>query len=140
MPIGTKIVASRAGIVIATEEQYTDDDHTPFHENFVLIEHDDGTFARYFHLTQNGALVEVGDSVSQLEVIALSGNSGKSSAGPHLHFDVFKEVHNGKDFCDRQHETTLDFRLCSSLPLSFLNSELTDCGLRFGILYEAFSF
>ncbi len=139
MPIGTEIVASRAGEVFQVEEQFSDTDHTPGHENVVIVVHDDRTFARYFHLTKNGALVNVGDRVNQLDVIGLSGNSGNST-GPHLHFDVMEVVAGGDEFCVPQRDASSDPRHCTSVPLSFLNSPVTDCGLRFGKFYEAFSF
>ena len=59
----------------------------PGEENVIVIKHSDETFGRYYHLTKGGALVSVGDKVSQGDKIGLSGNSG-ASAGPHLHFDV----------------------------------------------------
>ena len=139
MPIGTEIVASRDGEVILAEEQFSDSDHTPGNENVIIVLHDDGTFARYFHLTKNGALVNVGDRVNQLDVIGLSGNSGNST-GPHLHFDVMEVVGGDGEFCVPQRFTNSDPRHCTTVPLSFLNSPVTDCGLRFGVSYEAFSF
>ena len=138
MPIGTEIVASRDGEVFLVEEQFSDNDHTSGHENAVIVLHDDGTFARYFHLTKNGALVNVGDRVNQLDVIGLSGNSGNST-GPHLHFDVMEVVDDGDEFCMPQRDASSDPRHCSTVPLSFLTSSVTDCGLRFGAFYEAFS-
>lgn len=90
MPVGTALVAVRSGTVVALEEQYFDGDHTPGHENFVDIRHADGTEAQYVHLTRNGVLVDVGDSVSQGAVIAFSGNTGDSSE-PHLHFHVLSD-------------------------------------------------
>ena len=45
------------------------------------------TYAVYGHLTHGGSKVEVGDTVTQGQLIALSGNSGMSR-GPHLHFAV----------------------------------------------------
>ncbi|MBK7871643.1 MAG: M23 family metallopeptidase [Saprospiraceae bacterium] len=90
MPLGSVITAARDGKVIKIEEQYTDGNRTPGQENYVFIEHKDGTFSRYYHLTQNGVLVAVGDTVGAGDTIALSGNTG-ASAGPHLHFDITKE-------------------------------------------------
>src|SRR5262245_20918760 len=55
--------------------------------NYLVIKHEDGTFGTYWHLSQNGVLVNVGDKVKRGDVIAISGNTGTSST-PHLHFDV----------------------------------------------------
>lgn len=87
MPVGTEVTAARAGKVVKIQETYSDNTKKPGEENYVLIQHDDGTFARYYHLTKNGVLVEVGGNVLAGDRIGSSGNSG-ASAGPHLHFDV----------------------------------------------------
>ncbi len=96
MDEGTSIHAARSGIVIRLKE---DSDRGCAEEickefaNYILIEHDDGTIAKYFHLKKNGVLVEMGDHVSVGEKIGLSGNTGWST-GPHLHFEVYKpEIH-----------------------------------------------
>lgn len=52
--------------------------------NFVTVQHGDYTIA-YCHLTK--ALVQVGDIVKPGEMIALSGNTGRST-GAHLHLTV----------------------------------------------------
>lgn len=139
MPIGTEIVASSDGEVVLVEEQFSDTDHIPGHENVIVVLHDDGTFARYLHLTKNGALVDIGDSVYQLDVIGLSGNSGIST-GPHLHFDVMRVVAGDDEFCAPQRHVSSDPRHCTTVPLSFLNTPVTECGHRFGVFHEAFSF
>lgn len=54
---------------------------------FVLIDHGKGLKTIYGHL--NSYIVDIGDSVTQYEHIAYSGNSGSRSTGPHLHFGVF---------------------------------------------------
>ena len=90
MPIGSPVVAARGGEVVKIVESNNDSTRKPGQENVVVIKHSDGTFGRYSHLTKDGALVSLGDKVTQGTKIALSGDSG-ASAGPHLHFDVTKE-------------------------------------------------
>ena len=87
MPIGTAVTAARAGRVVAVEARYADGTRKPGEENYVFVAHGDGTFSRYYHLTQNGVRVHVGDQVAPHDTLGRSGNSG-ASAGPHLHFDV----------------------------------------------------
>jgi murein DD-endopeptidase MepM/ murein hydrolase activator NlpD len=58
--------------------------------NFLRIAHSDGYETLYGHT--NRILVHSGDRVAQGQVIALSGNTGRSTA-PHLHFEV---RHGGK--------------------------------------------
>lgn len=93
MPIGTAILAAHSGTVVALEESYDDNTRTPGKENYLIIDHGNKTYSRYYHLTKNGVLVEIGDKVKTNDKIALSGNSG-ASGGPHLHFDVTKDCFN----------------------------------------------
>lgn len=88
--IGTEIHAVRAGTVNEVIEQYKDGSPCP-NDNLMVVLHDDGSAARYIHLTFEGALAEVGDRVEQGQLIALSGNTGCTSE-PHLHLEV--RVHN----------------------------------------------
>ena len=88
---GTRILAARAGVVVRVRQDCPDV-NCPFSPrtccgNLVEIEHEDGSRARYLHLRPGGACVAVGDFVNQGDVIALSGNTGRSLA-PHLHFEV----------------------------------------------------
>jgi murein DD-endopeptidase MepM/ murein hydrolase activator NlpD len=77
-PIGTSVYASNAGTVAfagwASGYGYA-----------VYINHADGRQTRYGHLSK--VLVSAGQSVSQGERIALSGNTGRST-GPHVHFEI----------------------------------------------------
>ena len=89
MPIGSSVIAARAGEVVHVVENNEDGTRKPGQENVVIIRHADSTFARYYHLTKEGVLVSVGEKVEKGQKIGLSGDSG-ASAGPHLHFDVTK--------------------------------------------------
>lgn len=95
MPIGTDIVAARAGIVfgIASDNwrNGTDLQRDGDAANIVRILHDDGTMSIYAHLNLNSVRVKPGDRVTAGQYIADSGNTGFST-GPHLHFAVQKNV------------------------------------------------
>jgi murein DD-endopeptidase MepM/ murein hydrolase activator NlpD len=84
MDIGTAITASRAGTVVHVEERGVDYD---FPNNRVVVDHGDGTFAQYMHLTLDGAEVEVDDVVEPGDTIGWSGATGLAGY-PHLHFVV----------------------------------------------------
>jgi len=128
MPIGTDILAIQRGVVIQVIENFVDGDNTFGHENWVLVRHDDNTVAGYAHLTNGGALVDVGERVEQGAVIGLSGHTGNSTE-PHLHFEV-------RPACEGQqcpYET---------IPLNFRNASGGDlsCGLRSGVSYTALAY
>lgn len=94
MPIGTPIHAARDGVVIATENRQEEGKFELSYRtksNYVLIQHDDGTTGRYYHLVKNGVKVKTGQNVKAGELIGLSGNSGYSDV-PHLHFEVSRPV------------------------------------------------
>lgn len=84
MPIGAEIVAMRSGVVHRLMEEY-DTNSKQGDSNYVMIKHEDNTYAYYFHLAQNGVLFSLGDFVEQGQVIALSGHSGSINPSPHLH-------------------------------------------------------
>lgn len=96
--IGTVVVAARSGIVSHVEESYTQN-YSPaqaagdpdlfYKANRVVIDHGDGTSALYMHLRENGALVKIGDKVTQGQPIALCGRTGVV-LGPRLHFMVME--------------------------------------------------
>lgn len=55
------------------------------------IKYDNGYSSDFKHLSN--VLVKVGDRVIQLQEVALMGNSGWNTTGPHLHFNLYE---NGK--------------------------------------------
>ncbi len=77
---GTRVHASRGGRVVFSgyEDGYG---------NLVIVEHEHGYRSYYGHLSR--MLVKPGQTVKPGEVIALSGNTGRST-GPHLHFEIRK--------------------------------------------------
>jgi len=122
MPIRTKIVAMRSGIVVKVIESFLDLEFGTVglvdEANIINVKHDDGSEAQYVHLTLNGALKNEGDSVDQGEIIALSGNTGKTT-GPHLHFQVIQPLTECEDTDPRENFTWYS---CNSIPLSFKNT------------------
>jgi hypothetical protein len=56
--------------------------------NYVTLDLGSGRYAFYEHLKHGSIKVKRGDRVQRGAVIALLGNSGSSSSGPHLHFHV----------------------------------------------------
>jgi hypothetical protein len=124
MPIGTLVTAARSGQVVYILENYLDKDATEGHENVVIVMHEDTTYARYVHLTRNGAHVEINQHVIPGDTIGFSGSSG-TNGGPHLHFDVTK---------------TFEGRSDQTIPFAFTNTTSHPHGLQRGITYEAFPY
>ena len=86
MPVGETISAARAGLVTKLRVSHEGRGlRAP--NNYICVQHADGTTAWYLHLQKGGALVARGDYVEQGQAIARSGNVGRS-LGPHLHFHV----------------------------------------------------
>lgn len=77
-PVGTPVYASSGGTVVKAG-------WGSGYGYVVYIDHPDGRQTRYAHLSK--VLVSVGQTVSQGDKIALSGNTGVSS-GPHVHFEI----------------------------------------------------
>ena len=75
---GDQIKATAAGMVIATGK-------TSDYGNYVKIKHGGGIETRYANASK--ILVKKGDLVRKDEVIALVGNTGRST-GPHLHYEI----------------------------------------------------
>ena len=62
--------------------------------NSWVIQGEDGTAYRYHHIDEFAAGLAVGDKVTRGQVIASMGETG-NAGGPHLHFEVRLEKHNG---------------------------------------------
>lgn len=77
-PVGLQIRAVAAGTVTIAEEQSG-------YGNLLEVQHADGSFSRYAHLSR--IRVKVGDEVEAAQIIAALGNTGRST-GPHLHFEI----------------------------------------------------
>ena len=81
VPEGTPIRAAADGTVILMQSEY----ESGGYGNYTCIDHGGGLSTCYAH--QSSFATSVGASVSQGDVIGLSGNTGHST-GPHLHFEV----------------------------------------------------
>lgn len=79
---GSPIYASAGGLVLVST--YSDADGY-----WLMIKHDDNFISIYKHCSS--LLKKVRQYVSQGEVIALSGNSGVNTTGPHLHFEIWQD-------------------------------------------------
>lgn len=78
---GTDVSATASGTVLSAgwDEELG---------NFVVIDHGNGFLTTYGHNKE--LLVKKGEKITRGEVIALSGNTGNSSA-PHLHYEIVKD-------------------------------------------------
>lgn len=78
VPVGTPIRAAGGGTIVEVGDDAK-------YGRFVRVEHRDGYETLYAHASE--ILVKQGDRVPSGRTIALSGNTGQSTA-PHLHFEV----------------------------------------------------
>lgn len=110
MTEGTPVHAARAGIVARVIESNNIgcwEDGCGRYANFIVVMHDDGTTGEYYHLQQDGALVDVGDEVVAGQQIGLSGNTGHTAL-PHLHFAVYRATRGARS---------------QSIPINFLSAD-----------------
>jgi murein DD-endopeptidase MepM/ murein hydrolase activator NlpD len=96
VPQHSYIRASGAGVV-------TEAGSDSIYGLYVLIEHgNSGYRSMYGHASR--LFVAAGDTIRQNEVIALSGNTGRSTA-PHLHFEILQDGRPIDPFTLVQHRT-----------------------------------
>lgn len=119
MPNGTPILAARGGLVYEVVDKFSK--HCPSsdceqYNNKIIIYHDDGTFAEYTHIRRKGARVNEGDVVEKNQLIAESGNVGRST-GPHLHFVVFIQTLEGRKTLETK------FKIHEGSPIQFLTEK-----------------
>ena len=93
MDAGRDLVAAAAGTVVYTNDgEYDrcdtgDCDGGGGYGNYVKIQHDDGRYTYYAHMSQWSVAVSKGDRVECGTYLGLVGSSGYST-GPHIHFEV----------------------------------------------------
>lgn len=80
VPFGSDVVATAAGTVIFSGQKGG-------YGNCVIVSHGNGLATLYGHLSK--LVTKVNDKIKVGQVIAKSGNSGRST-GPHLHYEVHK--------------------------------------------------
>ena len=80
-PVGTTLHAAASGVVIIARSSGWNGGYG----SYIVISHYNGTQTVYGHLSH--VFVNAGDTVTQGQVIGLTGNTGHST-GPHLHFEV----------------------------------------------------
>lgn len=76
--IGTPLKAINNGIIKIAKNRF-------YAGNSVVIDHGQGVYSCYFHLSKIN--LEVGDKVKKGQIIGLSGDTGRVT-GPHLHFSM----------------------------------------------------
>ena len=79
---GTPVYAASGGYIVFSD--YTIDDGY-----MIIIIHRDGYISIYKHCSS--LIKGVRDNVEQGVLIALSGNSGKHTTGPHLHLEIWRD-------------------------------------------------
>lgn len=97
MKRGAEVHAAREGVVVRIKKdgmkgglknKFRSDG------NHVVVQHNDGSRAGYWHLQHDSVFVNVGDTIQRGQLIGLSGKTGYAII-PHLHFLVWN-YHDGK--------------------------------------------
>jgi murein DD-endopeptidase MepM/ murein hydrolase activator NlpD len=116
LPVGATVTAARTGVVI---EIFHGSEEPGGMDNWVKVQHADGTLAAYSHLLR--PLVRLGARVQAGDPVALSGNTGRTGGVPHLHFHLAA--------CSEPVS-------CGTLPVTFRNAGAPG-PLRGGQVYRA---
>jgi murein DD-endopeptidase MepM/ murein hydrolase activator NlpD len=93
MPVGTPVHAAREGKVYSYKDNSNEGGYGSNYKgkaNYLIIQHNDGSFGCYWHLKENGVLVKNGH-VAKGQQIGLSGATGLVIR-PHLHFSVKRKL------------------------------------------------
>lgn len=109
-PVGSDVLAPASATVSRTNWNWA------ANGNCVELEFDDGHVAKLLHLSEN--LVEPGQRVAVGQVIAKSGNTGRSTA-PHLHY----ELHKGDKVVDPLDYHSLDQQQLTGTHLVSFDAE-----------------
>ena len=89
---GVDIISNKGEFIHSTSEGIVVLSNWTKETGYVIaVQHSEGFLSLYKH--NSSLLKEVGDLVKTGEPIAIIGNSGELSTGPHLHFELWK---NGK--------------------------------------------
>ena len=91
---GTPVCAAADGVVARVRIEGPSGTTRLEDGNYVAVKHDDDTYTVYLHLKTASSLVAVGDMVKCGQILAFSGNSGRST-GPHLHFARLRTTEHG---------------------------------------------
>lgn len=79
---GSPVMAAASGYVVFS-------DFTVDNGNVLILSHSDNYISIYKHCA--ALLKKEREYVMQGEIVALSGNTGKHTTGPHLHFELWKD-------------------------------------------------
>jgi hypothetical protein len=87
VPLGTPVVAARAGTVIRVVAGRSAAAGEAMRATYVNVRHDDGTIAAYVHLQPASVRVAAGDRIAQGGIIGLSGEA-EPGVAPAVRFAV----------------------------------------------------
>jgi len=83
VPVGTPVMAAGSGTVIFEAR-------ASGYGNFLRINHGNGYWTGYGHLSRFAAGLHMGSHVRQGQIVAYSGNTGITT-GPHLHYEIYRD-------------------------------------------------